>query len=139
MAILKSLFASQINWGRIVAMISFLRALCVILDTTPGSQSSSSSADDCTSENSPITNLQVAILHYLIWMTEFIHNESKLGEWIKEHGGWEGLEKFAHGGKSSIYSQFASIFVGASVLFAPSGLASAIGFFLHRLWSRMFE
>ncbi|VUZ44364.1 unnamed protein product, partial [Hymenolepis diminuta] len=38
MAILKSLFASQINWGRIVAMISFLRALCVILDTTPGSQ-----------------------------------------------------------------------------------------------------
>ncbi|VUZ44352.1 unnamed protein product [Hymenolepis diminuta] len=139
MAILKSLFASQINWGRIVAMISFLRALCVILDTTPGSQSSSSSADDYTSEDPPITNLQVAILHYLIWTIEFIHNESRLGEWIKEHGGWEGLEKFVHSEESSIYSQFASVFVGASILFAPIGLASAIGFFLHRLWPRMFE
>ncbi|KAM7532623.1 hypothetical protein Aperf_G00000131205 [Anoplocephala perfoliata] len=136
--ILESLFVSQINWGRIVAMISFLRALCVVLYTTPVTQSSLSSSEEVCEMT--ISSPQLAILHYLTWTTEFIHKESGLGDWIKAHGGWEGLEAFVNGGQSSIYKQFASIFVGASVLlFAPIGFASAIGFVLRRLWPRTLD
>uniref|UniRef100_A0A5K3F294 BCL domain-containing protein n=2 Tax=Mesocestoides corti TaxID=53468 RepID=A0A5K3F294_MESCO len=44
MSILNSLFAQQINWGRIVAMLSFLRALCEVLESSRSSACGSSRA-----------------------------------------------------------------------------------------------
>lgn len=38
-----------------------------------------------------VTKMQdrrIASLHYIVWTTEFIHKESKLGDWIEEHGSW---------------------------------------------------
>ncbi|VDO03348.1 unnamed protein product [Rodentolepis nana] len=134
--ILEGLFVSQINWGRIVAMISFLRALCVVLDTTPGSQSSLSSVDDSISMSPKVANLQLAILHYLIWTTEFIHKQPKLWDWIKDHGGWEGLEKFYYGEKSTLHSQ---LLLGLALILAPVGFVSAIRFVFRQLWPRTFE
>nr|CDS34235.1 BCL2 apoptosis inhibitordomain containing protein [Hymenolepis microstoma] len=131
--ILEGLFVSQINWGRIVAMISFLRALCVVLDTTPGSQSSLSSVDDRISMSPEITNLRIAILHYLIWTTEFIHKQSKLWDWINDHGGWEGLEKFYYGENSPPHSQ---LLYALALLLAPVGFVSAMRFVLRQLWPR---
>lgn len=131
--ILEGLFVSQINWGRIVAMISFLRALCVVLDTTPGSQSSLSSVDDSISMSPKVANLQLAILHYLIWTTEFIHKQPKLWDWIKDHGGWEGLEKFYYGEKSTLHSQ---LLLGLALILAPVGFVSAIRFVFRQLWPR---
>ncbi|VDK38296.1 unnamed protein product [Taenia asiatica] len=121
--ILHSLFVQQINWGRIVAMLSFLRALCEVLDASPQSQASSS--EDENEVNSPLppsssspsdktdfvplatqsadgsadgdedkkltTKVQdrrIASLHYIVWTMEFIYKESKLGDWIEEHGSW---------------------------------------------------
>ncbi|KAL5105986.1 hypothetical protein TcWFU_010455 [Taenia crassiceps] len=139
--ILHSLFVQQINWGRIVAMMSFLRALCEVIDASAQSHASSSSSEDVNEVNSPpppldktdfasvvnqsadgdedkkltmkIQDRRMASLHYIVWTTEFIHKESKVGDWIEEHGSWEGLEAFVKAGKSS---QLASLLFGFSPL-----------------------
>ncbi|KAH9279934.1 hypothetical protein ECG_07680 [Echinococcus granulosus] len=133
--ILHSLFVQQINWGRIVAMMSFLRALCEVLEASTQSQSSSdedenevhspppldktdftpvvkqcvdgsakNGNDNDDDSNKKLTtemkDRRIASLHYIVWTTEFIHKESKLGDWIEEHGSWEGLEAFVQTGKS---------------------------------------
>lgn len=62
MAILESLFASQINWGRIVAMISFLRALCFVLDTRPGSHVCYNLTFVVSIFSSPLHHLRMIVL-----------------------------------------------------------------------------
>lgn len=112
MGILHSLFGQQINWGRIVAMMSFLRALCEVLDATTPSLGYSppietAQADDEEPDalnfggstrlraEEPVAKTcdqrKMAALQYLVWTVEFIHKESQLAEWIEAHGSWVGL------------------------------------------------
>ena len=48
--ILQSLFVQQINWGRIVAMLTFLRALCEVLEDATHSQATSEDENEPPSQ-----------------------------------------------------------------------------------------
>uniref|UniRef100_A0A0V0J917 Apoptosis regulator proteins, Bcl-2 family n=2 Tax=Schistocephalus solidus TaxID=70667 RepID=A0A0V0J917_SCHSO len=146
--VLHELFAQQINWGRIIAMFSFLRALCQMLESSPPEQPTAPSSaafttapsqappwlptqttgdapiasvdDTCSVDQtdacylSPLASevarpqdklpplrgdsgagdravvgrLDRCAVHYIIWTTEYIHEDRNLWNWIVNHNNW---------------------------------------------------
>ncbi|KAL7054057.1 hypothetical protein AAHC03_026601 [Spirometra sp. Aus1] len=194
--VLHELFAQQINWGRIIAMFSFLRALCQTLESSPPDATTPSSAASTTGPFqtpprwttettramydapipstdatysvdqtdacylSPLTNegprpedklpplrcgndagdraivgrLDRRAVHYIIWTTEYIHEDRNLWNWIVNHNNWEGLVAFEAGADDNLQSQFLRALVSiGGVILGTLGIAAALRFVTRRL------
>ncbi|BHF83377.1 hypothetical protein SprV_0902651900 [Sparganum proliferum] len=181
--VLHELFAQQINWGRIIAMFSFLRALCQTLESSPldpttpprwtaettremydapiPSTDATYSVDQTDAcYLSPLTNegprpedklpslrsdndagdraivgrLDRRAVHYIIWTTEYIHEDRNLWNWIVNHNNWEGLVAFEAGADDNLQSQFLRALVSiGGVILGTLGIAAALRFVTRRL------
>jgi len=73
----RTLFAEDINWGRVIALLAF----------------SGSLASQCVQKEMPgMVDLIV------LWTTQYI--DQHIASWIVEHGGWNGLVEFYRNGSA---------------------------------------